>query len=502
MALRHGRSRSILALVLGASFGAAAGIGAQSIPGAQIGPAQAGCAVASYDEFLRTQQSTLGTLGPGQEPVELLIMGAPDAPPAVMPAANCERGDPLVAGVEVSVKGSIAAFLNGNGAFRGSGSGRLPPDIFAEIEQLLGKLPDDGHRLPPAGHSWVTVDVLRDGVRIARVYDQSDLPDEVIEMIRLTGARIPVFTPVFQHTMRWPSLEQFIADGAPAQHPEVPHPGGHELAFSPGGNLIARWETSDYVDCCPRSLTSRFSITPAAGGDPVFVITDVSHPQPPSGGTLDIQATRALFSPDGRTFLLVTNRPEVRLYDTAHWQLIGDLLPPDAIDYIPSPDWKTGVAFSGAGGTVLWDVANRTVLKKLDLAGKLLTAVFSPDGKVVAITSHSDGHPVQLTLWDASDGHRIRELYPVDWQSSVQGTPQWWDGGKYIFAGFGSAFGSPGVGIWEVSTGRFRGSLATCFNSFSTEPFDPQLGGLHQYCSSGEVWGWNPDEILQQLEKQ
>jgi hypothetical protein len=509
MTFRPRNSYRLLSLFLSAplAFPALARSDAQDVvdlqmPQTKTVPSYCGAAISSYDDYLKAKaaQQPLGTMGRDQQPVELTITGSPDPPPA---PEDCQGSDPLIAGVEVSTTGSIFGFLNGNGAFRGGGPSPLPPADFAELQRLLDKLPEDGHRLPPEGHSWITVDVLRDGILTLRVYDQTDPPDEIITIIRLTGARIPIFAPSFAHSRQWPSLQQFEATGPPAQIHGYLAVGGHQLALSPDGRLVAAWQTSDYVDCCPRTLTSHFQVSPMNGGDPFLVITDVSHSKP-GVGTLDIQATRAAFSPNGRMFLLVTNRPQVRIYDTTTWQLKSDLLPTDAIDYIPSPDWSLGLTVSATGETALWDARKRVVVANLGIEGKFLSASFSPDGKKIATTSQpSDHHPTSLTIWDAADGHRIRQLYPIDWLSSVQGTPVWWGSGRYLLEGFGSPFGSPGIGIWQVSTGRFRAALTTCFNSFAAELLKPDLGGLYQYCyPAGEVWAWDADAIFQQLSTQ
>jgi hypothetical protein len=53
----------------------------------------------------------------------------------------------------------------------------------------MDNLPDDHHRVPPATRR-IVVEAGRDGVATVRLYDSGNLPDEIIEMIRLTGARI------------------------------------------------------------------------------------------------------------------------------------------------------------------------------------------------------------------------------------------------------------------------------------------------------------------------
>jgi hypothetical protein len=79
--------------------------------------------------------------------------------------------------------------MNGRGADRDGGGGKLASEDFVRLQSLMDNLPDDHHRVPPATRR-IVVEAGRDGVATVRLYDSGNLPDEIIEMIRLTGARI------------------------------------------------------------------------------------------------------------------------------------------------------------------------------------------------------------------------------------------------------------------------------------------------------------------------
>jgi len=90
-------------------------------------------------------------------------------------------------GCPVSAGGRGAGWaLNGIGLQPGERD--IPRDDLKEIEALTAKLPDDTGRVPPPDHRLI-VQVL-DGQRIlARIYDRTDLPTSLQEMVRLLQCR-------------------------------------------------------------------------------------------------------------------------------------------------------------------------------------------------------------------------------------------------------------------------------------------------------------------------
>jgi WD40 repeat protein len=219
----------------------------------------------------------------------------------------------------------------------------------------------------------------------------------------------------------------------------------------------------------------------------------------PPDGRRGIFATYIGFNPDKSRFLLETNAPEIHEYETKTWKLVSDaaLVPQEAIHYVPSLDWTRGIALSANGKAYVWDASAHRMIATLETSGQVQSASFSPRGDMLALTSGPGvGRPARLTLWDANSGHLLRELWPVRWGSMAQGAPLWWDNGRLIIAAIRGNIGPDnGIGVWDVSTGRFQGRLDAC----SAAPVVAEGNRLLQNCQLGEVLEWNAESVQKDI---
>lgn len=197
------------------------------------------------------------------------------------------------AGVNVSTDGEVSSFMNGGGSFRSGGGGKLAPEDFARLQSLIDNLPDDHRRVPPAKRR-ITVEVFRNGGATVLLYDSADLPDEIVEMIRITGARIEIVTPVFKPD-RISAPDETLGLNLPKPRQTM----GPDRTMSPDGSIGV---LHDYVT---KTLTVyRGSIWPQNGGMPqggeiVRVIPEFWQPDVYGGYWVTGE-----FSPDGRYFLV------------------------------------------------------------------------------------------------------------------------------------------------------------------------------------------------------
>lgn len=461
----------------------------------------------------------------GTAPVELTISSTEfsdrrvDAKTAASQALCWDNT--LSVGVDVSTAGEIASFANGEGSFRGGGGGKLAALDFARLESLMENLPDDGHRVPPADRR-IMVRVQRNGGETVRLYDNANLPDEIVDMIRITGARIKVQMPVFQPDKVWSPEETQSLD-----LPKTTRPWGirNPLIVSPDGSVGV---LHDFVTK---------TLTVYSGGDwPMAGMPDKSRilrvlPEFWQPDTYGGYAVGGEFSPNGR-YLLVRwgNRIGALLYDTATWQPVTDprLFPQNLKEYLPSPDWDLGVAVTAAGETLIWDQLSHRILSKLPGLGKLdpppvitnqkgvrvytepsaeiQAAAFSPDHMRVAIYGGPDDvHKLRLSIWDIESGQVLKDLSPMEWFSYANGAPFWWKNGRWLLARYASQFGGGGIGLWDVETGRFKGTL-----DLATEKCDARedliVSGsrLLERCfagknQDGKVLEWSVDGVTNQM---
>jgi WD40 repeat protein/DNA-binding SARP family transcriptional activator len=113
-------------------------------------------------------------------------------------------------------------------------------------------------------------------------------------------------------------------------------------------------------------------------------------------------------SPDGRTLAAVDNMGFVYLWDTRTGRRVGGPFGPNQGNFnVPvfSPDGRI-LATGGAvenGGLVLWDVASRTISRRLASKDDIASAAFSPNGSILAAgTVHGS-----LLFWKAATGEQL-----------------------------------------------------------------------------------------------
>jgi hypothetical protein len=445
----------------------------------------------SYDSFVsRYLNSPLGNVHADAEPVELIISsmeGDDRLVDAKIPSwPRC--GGIIWSGIKVTPAGN--GYFYWHGESNGIGSPvKLPEEFFVRLQQFVAKPPDDGKRLPPPGHR-VIVRAALDGAISVRVFDRAYLPDEIIELIRLTDSQIEVTPTIFHPLRSWKpaDLQQGAVSSAVLNASDI----DFDEMFAPERSVA---ESSDGRMLAVSSFFYRGSVLRvynAAADHPVFELVF------PPDGRRGIGPTYIGFNPDRSRFLLETNLPEIRIFETKTWKQISDAspMPPEAIRYVPSTDWTRGIAVSAAGKASLWDASSRQVITPLEISGQVQSAAFSPRGNLFALTTGpGELLPAQLTVWDARSGHLLRELWPPQWRSKVQGQPRWWGGSQLLVVPVRPYLGRISIGVWDVPTGRYHGTLAACAGA------DVLVEGdrLFQNCMTGEVLEWSAQAVRNEV---
>lgn len=426
----------------------------------------------------------------------------------LQPATNYPFSCGVTTSISIGSNGTISWSRRTPDAFQGGGPSTLSAKDLRILQPLLAKLsahpPEDDSRLPPPGRR-VVLQVSRKREVVARVYDRADIPESVLEILGLAGATQGPLTMRFAPDLVT-TRDDFDARGIPPQTLglRTPHP----------ADPITKGLRADTVTLAV-SLDRTLVVTRYLPFDGRVVVTDakksaVVHEE--ADGILKdrrwIYVSHAWFTPDGKFLLLLTNLPEMRIYDTETWQRVDALpeLPAAAVAYYPSRDWKRGLAVSPAGAVELWDAPTRGKVATLDLDGNLDSVSFSPDDSLFAVTSvrqnKDQSSTFHLRIWQTSTGKFLREMRPLYYFAhDGTGVPQWWGDGKYLMAETREGrFGGYVVGIWNTDSGKLRGGLSGCADSIN-DPFAVSLVGqiLYDWCPDGKLLTWNAADAIAKI---
>jgi hypothetical protein len=353
----------------------------------------------------------------------------------------------LRVGVYVSAEAELIRFRfpDGHSIYGEDGGDKLPPEVFARLEALMNDLPDDGRRVPPPQRR-VFVVVRKGDSPSVRLYDSGNLPDSVIEMIQLTGARIKVVMPALQSDNALRPDATSNPDPAARCQARVFYSVNKDCSLAAEHDLVTKT-----LIIYQRSQVLR-------------VIQEFWQPDVYGGYAVGTE-----FSPDNRYLLVGWGWANgILLYDTSTWEPVTDpnLFPQRLLEYLHSPDWSLGIGVNDSGEALLWDWRAHRIVAKLPGLGKLRpsdtpngvynrpggeiqSASFSPDGTRVAITG-PDGH---ISVWETATGRKLRDFPPPATVLAPRGKTLWWNDGRWLVAGQGHK------GIWDTATGRFLGSL-------------------------------------------
>jgi WD40 repeat protein len=378
---------------------------------------------------------------------------------------------------DISTEGTVSFTRVTPMAIQGGGPGLLPADDFLRLQALITSLPGDHSQLPPQGRR-ILLQVVQGTKTLARVYDRANMPDKVLEILRLTGTGIKPVVLDFAPDKKW-WLNEFNDAGISANAIGIRTPEDSvTLAVSPDRSLIVQ----RFLFVGPRT-----QITDLKKSTVLRQISD---------GEIDrriIYTSHAWFTPDGRYLLLLSNLPAIHIYDTKTWEQWDALpgLPSGEVAYYPSSCWSNGVTVSATGEVDLWDAIARRKLTTLDLDGTIQSVSFSPDDSLFAVTSIRHNKDLSSTfhlrVWETKSGKFVHELMPLENLGRDEiGDPMWWGKGRYLLAA-----GQYGIGIWNVATGRYRGGFLGCASS--DDPFAILLEGqrLFKRCQNGMLLEWD-----------
>ena len=302
-------------------------------------------------------------------------------------------------GCEVSTDGRVGGFSRSSRGTKGGGYPRIPDADRKRLDELLSRLPGDGSHLPPAGRR-VLVQVMEAGRIISHVYDRSNAPDEVLELLRVSQSQVRAWLPEF------PPMTEFRAhedshDGAFSLSPDR-----RLIVTSAGSEPIKIWnsETGELVRELPAPSPMVASVTfspdgalAVLGSWGTFHLIDTVTWK----GRLELsepvvdwkraRLSQPVFTADGRFLLLSSSASALRILDTTTWAWQETLpgIPRGALAFLPAPGGKLAVVHSASGTILLWNVDTQRERATLDSDARIHRVAFSPDGtRLAMVTVH------------------------------------------------------------------------------------------------------------------
>jgi WD40 repeat protein len=387
-------------------------------------------------------------------------------------------------GCSVSTKGRVSYFQYDSGGFKGSGYPILPKQNLKQVKLLAANLLDDHSQLPPPGRRLI-IQAATSGKTSVRVYDRANMPDAVLQIIRLAGASIQPWTIHFP--------PEKVASAAELSAAGIPVPSYDRV--SPDGSLKVAQGYHNVVVGSPTQPAIRELQEPEINRhiDSLF---------------------GAVFTPGGRYLLLQSSRPAIRIYDTKTWEPVDGLpgLPADAVAYYPDTDWKRAVFASSKGDMGLWNSSTQRELRNFGI-GEILDVAFSPDHSLVAVAwqaknNDTDG-ALRVQVWRTDSGSLAAELQPseqieqigVARYAKVSGMLGWWPDSEYLLTivrphGF---FTDRNIAIWNAQSGRYRGDLSGCNTWIDRFIVSAENGRVFAECYGGGLIIWDAGARIKQI---
>jgi WD40 repeat protein len=415
-------------------------------------------------------------------------------------------------GCRISLDGALSHFSFSDRGTKGSSGSKIDAGDLQRLDELLGKLPEDGACLPAAGRR-VLIQAATGAQATVRVYDRANAPAEVLEVLRLSRSQIRSWLPEFK--------PQSEIDARPHQHDGFLclSPDGTQIIFTGMNGPLQFWEPITH-----ESLGEiRAAFSPLAG---ITFSPNASLAVISGWGTCALVETRnwrrlrefaeptidrrqhglehPRFTPDGKYLVLQCSEPSLRIFDTATWERVARLtdIPEDAVRYIPAPKKKRAVVRLKSGTVALWDLERHAAVAELDRGCSLTHAAFSPDEALLATVTHVKWDQGRIRLWKTDSGEVVHELRPFEQVICERILePFWTPDGQYLLAATKahSFFTSEGISVWNVKTGRHRGEFTGCPSHVNGVVLLPDGSQLVAGCTDGKIRFWDLPAAMKQI---
>lgn len=412
---------------------------------------------------------------------------------------------------------------------RGGGTHEIELASVPILDARLQDLPPEQPSAPgdrrlflgvPRGDGWKTY-----------VYDRADLPEGVLEILRITLEYMQPWVLEFepQTSQRSPTstrgddrIAQLSPDGrtlvSGGEYTELtvwdvetrtPQRAVHatsglivtDLAFSPDGAYLAAssggkvlildprsWETVTTLNLGQDYSSPHLAFTP--DGEHLLV-QGKNIPAHRVAGSQIWQASDAAIEPRGE---------DVLAYRVAGWQPLPAHLSALVLraTQVWRPDGRWGLLGLGSGTNERWDRIYRQLHAELDGHGFLAAAAFSPDQRRVAVVTarRMDVYMLdyRLRIWDVVTGTVVRELHPFETRFSHRLEEiSWTPDGDYLVGVSEEVRKGSGhqIEVWSLATGRQRGELVGATGAARGLALTPDGKTLIAVDDAGMVHFWD-----------
>jgi len=444
-------------------------------------------------------------------------------------------------GCFVSNDAGIGSFYISPGRFAPNGVIKMmPKEDFESLKSLIANLPDDHSLLPPVGGRRLVLQVQKDNQVRARVYDRANLPDEILEILRLGECRISSWALKFDAKSTLNTGGKFRSTGSIIASPDGSQiimaqdsgPIGSVSFFDSNSDAEVNSIPYSWMPAVPMLKPPTIPIPTRTPATPMRMMfsPDGSIVLVQDYGDIDVRDARdwrgirflredgklprlshPQFTSDGQYLLVASEAPALLVFDTRSWEPHAP--PPEvpsyAVAYFPSRNGKRAVYVSKSGDIRLWDQNRRRDIAQIDPGGRILDLAFSPDQSLVAATIMREEiqgniktiRGYRFGVWETDSGKLRREPrafeVSADWGYPERGIVydlQWWPDGQYLLGSMAT-----GIGLWDVESWRFRGTFSGCGSGFVVLPRQQELAGR---CGDGSIMLWDMTGAIRAIQQE
>lgn len=405
---------------------------------------------------------------------------------------------------KVSETNQVAGHSFSDGGTRGFGRYQIEPAQAALLDGLLLDLPAEPP--PPPGDRRLLLGLPRGDSWKTYVYDRADLPERVLEILRLTGGFIMPWVLNFQPQKILMPPTRLGYDAAIALSPD-----GRTLVFGGWYEALTVLDVETRRPLRSIPATSKLALRALAfspdgrylAADERWKIMILDARSWETVTTLDVDQIRGreealAFTLDGE--LLLVAGTSLLVYRASSGERLPALpgAPIGTSRYVPSRNGKWAMIAREGGKVELWDVARRKLHVELDADGLMELAEFSPDQTRVAVATSS--RPClpdcerRIRVWEVKTGRLLRDFRAFEMPTTQRVEAlSWVPGGDYLLGTSASEdrMDSRLIHVWSLATGRHRADFIGLSSTVRGLGLTPDGKSLVAGAGNGKIRWWD-----------